>query len=247
MFEVSGLHSGYDGTIIIEDININVQHNEIVTIIGPNGSGKSTLLKSIFGIVKPQQGKIEFLNEQITGMKPFRVFEKGISYVPQVENIFSNLTISENLDIGFYTSKINDTKNELDKIYSFFPQLKNKKSIKSGNLSGGERQMLAIARALIGNPKLLLLDEPTASLAPNLVNEIMQKLIQIKDSGTSMLLVEQNAKKSLDISDRCYVLVMGKNFFEGKASEIIQNKEVRAKQKEINCILFIVYDFKSVR
>ena len=166
-----------------------------------------------------------FLNEQITGMKPFRVFEKGISYVPQVENIFSNLTISENLDIGFYTSKINDTKNELDKIYSFFPQLKNKKSIKSGNLSGGERQMLAIARALIGDPKLLLLDEPTASLAPNLVNEIMQKLIQIKDSGTSMLLVEQNAKKSLDISERCYVLVMGKNFFEGKASEIIQNKE----------------------
>ena len=226
MFEVSGLHSGYDGTIIIEDININVQHDEIVTIIGPNGSGKSTLLKSIFGIVKPQQGKIEFLNEQITGMKPFRVFEKGISYVPQVENIFSNLTISENLDIGFYTSKINDTKNELDKIYSIFPQLKNKKSIKSGNLSGGERQMLAIARALIGDPKLLLLDEPTASLAPNLVSEIMQKLIQIKDSGTSMLLVEQNAKKSLDISDRCYVLVMGKNFFEGKASEIIQNKEL---------------------
>ena len=226
MFKVSGLHSGYDGTIIIEDIDLNVQTNEIVTIIGPNGSGKSTLLKSIFGIVKPQQGKIEFLNEQITGMKPFRVFEKGISYVPQVENIFSNLTISENLDIGFYTSKINDTKNELDKIYSFFPQLKNKKSIKSGNLSGGERQMLAIARALIGNPKLLLLDEPTASLAPNLVNEIMQKLIQIKDSGTSMLLVEQNAKKSLDISDRCYVLVMGKNFFEGKASEIIQNKEL---------------------
>ena len=226
MFKVSGVHSGYDGTIIIEDININVQRDEIVTIIGPNGSGKSTLLKSIFGIVKPQQGKIEFLNEQITGMKPFRIFDKGISYVPQIENIFSNLTISENLDIGFYTSKINDTKNELDKIYSIFPQLKNKKSIKSGNLSGGERQMLAISRALIGDPKLLLLDEPTASLAPNLVSEIMQKLIQIKDSGTSILLVEQNAKKSLDISERCYVLVMGKNFFEGKASEVIQNKEL---------------------
>ena len=226
MFKVSGLHSGYDGTIIIEDININVQQDEIVTIIGPNGSGKSTLLKSIFGIVKPQQGKIEFLNEQIIGMKPFRVFEKGISYVPQIENIFSNLTISENLDIGFYTSKINDPKNELDKIYSIFPQLKNKKSIKSGNLSGGERQMLAISRALIGDPKLLLLDEPTASLAPNLVSEIMQKLIQIKDSGTSILLIEQNAKKSLDISERCYVLVMGKNFFEGKASEVIQNKEL---------------------
>ena len=226
MFKVSGLHSGYDGTIIIEDININVQQDEIVTIIGPNGSGKSTLLKSIFGIVKPQQGKIEFLNEQIIGMKPFRIFEKGISYVPQIENIFSNLTISENLDIGFYTSKINDPKNELDKIYSIFPQLKNKKFIKSGNLSGGERQMLAISRALIGDPKLLLLDEPTASLAPNLVSEIMQKLIQIKDSGTSILLVEQNAKKSLDISERCYVLVMGKNFFEGKASEVIQNKEL---------------------
>ena len=226
MFKVSGLHSGYDGTIIIEDIDLNVQTDEIVTIIGPNGSGKSTLLKSIFGIVKPQQGQIEFLNEQITGMKPFRVFEKGISYVPQVENIFSNLTISENLDIGFYTSKIKDTKNELDKIYSIFPQLKNKNSIKSGNLSGGERQMLAIARALIGDPKLLLLDEPTASLAPNLVNEIMQKLIQIKESGTSILLVEQNAKKSLAISDRCYVLAMGKNFFDGKASEVINNKEL---------------------
>ena len=226
MFKVSGLHSGYDGTIIIEDIDLNVQTDEIVTIIGPNGSGKSTLLKSIFGIVKPQQGQIEFLNEQITGMKPFRVFEKGISYVPQVENIFSNLTISENLDIGFYTSKIKDTKDELDKIYSIFPQLKNKNSIKSGNLSGGERQMLAIARALIGDPKLLLLDEPTASLAPNLVNEIMQKLIQIKKSGTSILLVEQNAKKSLAISDRCYVLAMGKNFFDGKASEVINNKEL---------------------
>ena len=126
MFKVSGLHSGYDGTIIIEDIDLNVQTNEIVTIIGPNGSGKSTLLKSIFGIVKPQQCKIEFLNESIIGIKPFRVFEKGISYVPQVENIFSNLTISENLDIGFYTSKIKDTKTELDKIYSIFPQLKNK-------------------------------------------------------------------------------------------------------------------------
>ena len=226
MFKVSGLHSGYDGTIIIEDIDLNVQTNEIVNIIGPNGSGKSTLLKSIFGIVKPQQGKIEFLNESITGMKPFRIFEKGISYVPQVENIFSNLTISENLDIGFYTSKIKDTGNELDKIYSLFPQLKDKKSIKSGNLSGGERQMLAIARALIGDPKLLLLDEPTASLAPNLVSEIMQKLIQIKDSGTSILLVEQNAKKSLAISDRCYVPAMGKNFFDGKASEVINNKEL---------------------
>ena len=226
MFKVSGLHSGYDGTIIIEDIDLNVQTDEIVTIIGPNGSGKSTLLKSIFGIVKPQQGQIEFLNESIIGIKPFRVFEKGISYVPQVENIFSNLTISENLDIGFYTSKIKDTKNELDKIYSIFPQLKNKNSIKSGNLSGGERQMLAIARALIGDPKLLLLDEPTASLAPNLVSEIMQKLIQIKESGTSILLVEQNAKKSLAISDRCYVLAMGKNFFDGKASEVINNKEL---------------------
>jgi len=226
MFKVSGLHSGYDGTIIIEDIDLNVQTNEIVTIIGPNGSGKSTLLKSIFGIVKPQQGKIEFLNESIIGIKPFRVFEKGISYVPQVENIFSNLTISENLDIGFYTSKIKDTKTELDKIYSIFPQLKNKNSIKSGNLSGGERQMLAIARALIGDPKLLLLDEPTASLAPNLVSEIMQKLIQIKESGTSILLVEQNAKKSLAISDRCYVLAMGKNFFDGKASEVINNQEL---------------------
>lgn len=226
MFKVSGLHSGYDGTIIIEDIDLNVQTNEIVTIIGPNGSGKSTLLKSIFGIVKPQQGQIEFLNESIIGIKPFRVFEKGISYVPQVENIFSNLTISENLDIGFYTSKIKDTKTELDKIYSIFPQLKNKNSIKSGNLSGGERQMLAIARALIGDPKLLLLDEPTASLAPNLVSEIMQKLIQIKESGTSILLVEQNAKKSLAISDRCYVLAMGKNFFDGKASEVINNKEL---------------------
>ena len=226
MFKVSGLHSGYDGTIIIEDIDLNVQTDEIVTIIGPNGSGKSTLLKSIFGIVKPQQGKIEFLNESIIGMKPFRVFEKGISYVPQVENIFSNLTISENLDIGFYTSKIKDTNKDLDKIYSLFPQLKDKKSIKSGNLSGGERQMLAIARALIGDPKLLLLDEPTASLAPNLVSEIMQKLIQIKDSGTSILLVEQNAKKSLAISDRCYVLAMGKNFFDGKASEVINNQEL---------------------
>lgn len=226
MFEVSKLHSGYDDTIIIEDICLDVRREEIVTIIGPNGSGKSTLLKSIFGLVKPKQGQIKFLNEEITNLKPFKIFEKGISYVPQVENIFSNLTISENLDIGFYTSKIKSPQDELDKIFTIFPQLKDKKSIRSGNLSGGERQMLAIARALIGNPKLLLLDEPTASLAPTLVSEIMEKLVQIRESGTSILLVEQNAKKSLAISNRCYVLVMGKNFFDGKASEVVDNKEL---------------------
>lgn len=226
MFEVSKLHSGYDDTIIIEDICLDVRREEIVTIIGPNGSGKSTLLKSIFGLIKPKQGQIKFLNEEITNLKPFKIFEKGISYVPQVENIFSNLTISENLDIGFYTSKIKSPQDELDKIFTIFPQLKDKKSIRSGNLSGGERQMLAIARALIGNPKLLLLDEPTASLAPTLVSEIMEKLVQIRESGTSILLVEQNAKKSLAISNRCYVLVMGKNFFDGKASEVVDNKEL---------------------
>lgn len=226
LLEISNLSSGYQDTIIINEIDMKINESEIVTIIGPNGAGKSTLLKTIFGIIKPKNGEIKFKEIRIEKLEPFKIFQSGISYVPQIENIFPSLTVMENLDVGFYTSNIKNVEKELDRIFSIFTSLGQKKSIKAGNLSGGERQMLAIARALIGNPDLLLLDEPTASLAPGLVNEIMEKLITIKKSGTSILLVEQNAKKSLEIADRCYVLVMGKNFFDGKSSEIINNKEL---------------------
>jgi len=226
LLEISNLSSGYQDTIIINEIDMKINKSEIVTIIGPNGAGKSTLLKTIFGIIKPKNGEIKFKERQIGRFEPFKIFQLGVSYVPQIENIFPSLTVMENLDVGFYTSNIKNVEKELDRIFSIFPSLDQKKSTKAGNLSGGERQMLAIARALIGDPDLLLLDEPTASLAPGLVNEIMEKLITIKKSGTSILLVEQNAKKSLEIADRCYVLVMGKNFFDGKSSEIINNKEL---------------------
>ncbi len=226
LLKISNLSSGYQDTIIINEIDMKINESEIVTIIGPNGAGKSTLLKTIFGIIKPKNGEIRFKERQIERFEPFKIFQLGISYVPQIENIFPSLTVMENLDVGFYTSNIKNVEKELDRIFNIFPSLGQKKSTKAGNLSGGERQMLAIARALIGDPDLLLLDEPTASLAPGLVNEIMEKLITIKKSGTSILLVEQNAKKSLEIADRCYVLVMGKNFFDGKSSEIINNKEL---------------------
>ncbi len=222
MLSVENVFSGYGETPVVQDVSVSVAPGEIVVIIGPNGCGKSTLLKTIFGLIKPSSGKIFFNKEDITGLKPFELVGKGMGFVPQTENVFPSLGVMENLEMGGYTCKSPD----FNEIFGIFPLLREKKKEKASSLSGGERQMLAIARALMTEPELLLLDEPSAGLAPKMVEVLMGKIKEIKDSGSSVLLIEQNAKSALRIADRGYIMVMGKTMYEGKADEILDHKEI---------------------
>ncbi|MFQ6084792.1 MAG: ABC transporter ATP-binding protein [Candidatus Bathyarchaeia archaeon] len=218
--------SGYEKMAVVQGVSIGVDDSQIVTIIGPNGSGKSTLLKTIFGLIKPFRGKVFFKNEDITGLRADEVAQRGMGYVPQIENVFPTLTVEENLEMGAYGIGADDFREELREVFSVFPILRKKRRKRARSLSGGERQMLAIARALVAEPELLLLDEPSASLAPKLVDKILSKVRMIREGGTSLLLVEQNAKKSLQISDMAYVLVMGKMVYEGTGQEILNSREI---------------------
>jgi ABC-type branched-subunit amino acid transport system ATPase component len=226
LLEVRDVESGYGETMVIYGVSLNVEQKQIVTIIGPNGSGKSTLLKTIFGIVKPRQGRIVFCDNEITGLRPDEIAQIGIGYVPQVNNIFPTLTVLENLEMGGYNMSADAFKSELGELLELFPILEQKRRNRAINLSGGERQMLAIARGLVNRPRLLLLDEPSAGLAPNLVDEILVKMEEIKERGTSILLVEQNAKRSLEISDRGCVMVMGKVALEDSCKNILDNRDI---------------------
>ena len=222
MLSAENIFSGYGETPVVQDVSVSAASGEIVVIIGPNGCGKSTLLKTIFGLIKPVSGKIFFNNEDITGSKPFELVGKGMGFVPQTENVFPGLSVMENLEMGGYTRKSLD----FNEIFGIFPLLQERKKEKASSLSGGERQMLAIARALMTKPELLLLDEPSAGLAPKMVEVVMGKIKEIKDGGSSVLLVEQNAKSALRIADRGYIMVMGKTVYEGKANEILDHKEI---------------------
>jgi ABC-type branched-subunit amino acid transport system ATPase component len=222
LLSVENVVSGYRKTTVVNGVSINVAPGEIVVIIGPNGCGKSTLLKTIFGLVRPGSGKIMFNGEDITGAKPFELVKKGMGFVPQTENVFASLSVMENLEMGGYTTRSPD----FEEIFTMFPVLRGKKKEKAMSLSGGERQMLAMARALMTRPKLLMLDEPSAGLAPKMVEVLMEKIKELKVRDSSVLLIEQNAKSALHIADRGYIMVMGKKMFEGKTDEILDHKEI---------------------
>lgn len=223
MLSIRNISSGYGETRVVNDVSINIQEGEIVVIIGPNGCGKSTLLKTIFGLITPYSGKVILNNEDITGSKPYDLVGKGMSFVPQIENVFPGLTVLENLEMGGYLLKNPD----FGIIFDIFPVLGEKKNEKASNLSGGERQMLAMSRALMTRPRLLLLDEPSAGLAPKMVEIMMEKIKEIvRRDLCSALLVEQNARSALGIADRGYIMVMGKNVFEGEPHEILDHKEI---------------------
>lgn len=230
VIQTKNLHSGYGKLKILFGIDIELRKGELVTIIGPNGSGKSTLIKSIIGLVKPWEGEVIINNEiDITGKKPYEIVRSGIpiNYVPQVSNVFPTLSIKENLHIGSITRNDKEqVKEDLDQIYDLFPILKERINQKAALLSGGERQMLALARALMSKPEILLLDEPTAALAPILADEIFAKILDLKAMGLSILLVEQRATRALNISDRGYVLVTGNIAYQGAASDLIGNKKI---------------------
>jgi len=221
VLSVENISSGYGKMMVVQDVSIRVAQGEIVVIIGPNGCGKSTLMKTIFGLIRPASGRIFFREEDITGIAPFWLAAKGIGFVPQTDNVFQSLTVMENLEMGGYLSRHIDTA----WVFDIFPVLKERRREKAGSLSGGERQMLAIARALMTSPDLLLLDEPSAGLAPRMVETLMGKIKEIRQS-TSVLMIEQNAKSALGIADRGYIMVMGKKVYEGTSKEILGHKDI---------------------
>jgi len=229
MLKIENLVVNYGAIKAIKGINVEVKKGEIVTLIGANGAGKSTILRAISSILKPASGKILLDGKDIAGMPPHKIVELGISQAPEGRMIFSNLTVQENLDMGAYTRKDKDNiKYDLELIFKLFPRLKERLKQPGGTLSGGEQQMLAISRALMSKPKLLLLDEPSLGIAPILVKQIFEKIKALKDAtGLTILLVEQNANLALSISNYAYVLETGDIKLEGEAKELASNPEVR--------------------
>lgn len=225
LLEVSDVRAGYGEMDILHGVSINVERGEIISIVGPNGAGKSTLLKAIFGMLKPKEGKIVYNGNDITGAKTSELVGLGLSFVPQLNNVFPDMTVQENLEIGAFISD-QDMTERFKLIYDIFPPLKEKKNQLTGDLSGGQRQMVAFGRALILEPQLLLLDEPTAGLSPLFVTMILDKVKEINASGISILMVEQNARAALEISDRGYVLAMGNNRYEDTGRAVLENKEI---------------------
>jgi len=213
ILKVEDITAGYTEVEILHDVHIQVKSDEIVSVIGPNGAGKSTLLKAIFGILKPKKGHIILKDEEITGLKPDRVARRGISYVPQVNNVFPSLAIQENLEMGAYIRK-DDYSQRLEEVFDLFPILKGRRKQKAGQLSGGQRQMVAMGRALMLDPQVLLLDEPSAGLAPLIVVDIFEKIKEINAAGVAIVIVEQNAREALKMAHHGYVLATGRNVLD---------------------------------
>ena len=226
LLEVENVYAGYVQDLnILQGINFRIASGELVAVIGPNGAGKSTLAKTIFGLLKPNQGKIVFKGENIAGLKSDQIVRRGMCYVPQISNVFLSLSVEENLEMGAFI-RSGSLQSLKDSIYSIFPVLANRSSQRAGTLSGGERQMLAMGRALMLDPDLLLLDEPSAALSPILVNSVFEQIRGINQTGKAIVLVEQNAKKALLMADRGYVLENGRDRFEGPGEELLNDPKV---------------------
>ena len=217
---------GYGETTILNDCSISVKKGEIAVIVGPNGAGKSTAMKAIFGMLDLKAGNIIFDGKDITDLKPQERVKSGMGFVPQTHNVFTSMTVMENLEIGGFTNQANLSKN-ISEVFKLFPVLKEKQKQLVGELSGGQRQQVAVGRALMTNPKLLMLDEPTAGVSPLVVKELFEKIISIARTGIAILMVEQNARQALEIADNGFVLVQGENKYTDKGSKLLSNKEVR--------------------
>jgi ABC-type branched-subunit amino acid transport system ATPase component len=225
ILSTEGLVAGYVPEVdILNGVSIAVNEGEIVTVIGPNGAGKSTLIKTIFGLLKPRIGRVVFRGEDLAGDRPHTITRKGLSYVPQLDNVFPSLTVEENLEMGSLDRSL--TRERVDRMYGLFPRLGERRSQAAGTMSGGERQMVAMARALMPDPHVLLLDEPSAGLAPAFVDAIFEKVVEINREGVTIVMVEQNARRALAMSNRGYVLDLGKNRFEGAGNELLDDPKV---------------------
>ncbi len=225
LLKVEGAVSGYGEMQVLRGVSLEVGEREIVSIVGPNGAGKSTVMKLVFGLLKPWEGSVAFDGHDISGMAPEKLVRLGLSYVPQVDNVFPTLTVEENLEMGGFTRE-GSLAEQKERVYELFPRLAERRRQRAGKMSGGERQMVAMGRALMLDPKLLMLDEPSAGLAPLLVDMIFERISEINQSGVAVLMVEQNAKKSLALADRGYVLATGQNQVDGPGRELLDDPEV---------------------
>ena len=225
LLHAQGVVAGYvPEADVLNGVSVHVDEGEIVTIVGPNGAGKSTLIKTVFGLLQPRSGSIVFRDEEITGRKPHDITRLGLSYVPQLDNVFPTLTVDENLEMGSLDRST--TRARIDRMYELFPRLGERPRQAVGTMSGGERQMVAMARALMPDPQLLLLDEPSAGLAPAFVDAIFEKVAEVNHSGVTIVMVEQNARRALAMSHRGYVLDLGAEKFEGPGQELLEDPKV---------------------
>lgn len=228
MLTINNLHVSYGGIKALRGINLKIEDNKIVTLIGANGAGKSSTLRAIMGLVKKAEGTIEYNGEDLTNLKTMDIVKKGIALSPEGRRVFANLTVEENLILGAYTVKDKSSiKKEMENVYNLFPRLKERSWQKAGTLSGGEQQMLAVGRALMVKPKILMLDEPSLGLAPLLVKDIFDIIKEIHRQGNTILLVEQNAKKSLEVADYGYVIETGTLVLEGEGKSLLANDKVK--------------------
>jgi branched-chain amino acid transport system ATP-binding protein len=236
MLEVRDVHSYYGKSHILHGVSLRLSEGELVCLLGRNGVGKSTTLKSIMGLVKAREGSIRFKEQELSGKQPFEIARLGVGYVPEDRRIFKSLTVHENLSIGMRGSQ-NDEKHgsgwTIEKIYDFFPLLKNRQNNKGGHLSGGEQQMLTVARTLMGNPELILVDEPTEGLAPLIAKDVLEMLAAVRKSGVTILMVEQNFKGAVKIANRFYVMGKGKIVFTGSVEELMASEDIRRNYLEV--------------
>ncbi len=226
LLEIKNLQVRFGGITAVEDVSIDVPEGKIVTLIGANGAGKSTTLRSVSGIVKPQKGEILFGGENIVGLSPDKIVAKGVTLVPEGRRVFPNLTVLENLKIGAYLRK-DDLKPDIEYVYSLFPRLKERHWQLAGTLSGGEQQMLAVGRALMSRPKLIMMDEPSLGLAPLVVKDIFDIITTINEAGITVLLIEQNANMALKVADWAYVLETGNITKEGTGIELLNDESIK--------------------
>lgn len=227
LLSIHGLTAGYGGVPVIDGIDLDVAPGTVSVIIGPNGAGKSTLLKSVFALTSIEAGKITFDGRDMTGLPTAQLVPAGIAAVPQTRNVFTSLTVAENLDVGTYAAPPRNRREVEERVLTLFPDLRAKLDQPAGQLSGGQRQMVAMGRALMSEPKLLLLDEPTAGLSPAYLERIFDLILGVRAVGVTVLMVEQNAKQALKIADRGHVLVNGRNFLSGTGEELLRNDNVR--------------------
>jgi ABC-type branched-subunit amino acid transport system ATPase component len=228
MLDVSELYSGYGKMEVLHGVSLRVVHQEVVCIIGPNGSGKSTLLKSIFGLIKPYRGRVQFMGQEISQKDPEEKVGLGIAYIPQGRNIFPSLSVMENLEMGATPLRdLSKMKKAIEEVFQHYPLLEEKKRLKAGSLSGGEKQILALARTTMIKPRLILLDEPSLGLAPKMIDQVYREIDLINQQGVTFIIVEQNARKALRLAHRAYVLDLGVNRLEDTGEGLLQNEEVK--------------------
>jgi branched-chain amino acid transport system ATP-binding protein len=226
LLEVNGLEAGYDDALILRGVDLTADAEQIVAIVGPNGAGKSTLLKAVYGLVRPSSGSVRFEGVDVTGERADRLTRRGMNLVPQVENVFPSLSIAENLHVGALVLPRAERQSEIARVLEVFPLLAERRRQRAGSLSGGQRKLVALARALVARPRLLLLDEPSAGLSPIAIDLVFEKLVEIRSLGIAIVMVEQNARRALALADTGYVLDTGRNAYSGSGRTLLDDPRV---------------------